>query len=59
MASQSTPTNNNPTGINQYKDCPKSDNERVEALIRKYHRRGVQNCTLVSELLWKEHGIRM
>ncbi|KAG6885107.1 hypothetical protein C0992_005461 [Termitomyces sp. T32_za158] len=59
MASQSPPTNNNPTGIHQYKECPKSDDEHVERLIREYHRRGVQNRTEVSQLLWSEHNIKM
>ncbi|GLB37945.1 hypothetical protein LshimejAT787_0409960 [Lyophyllum shimeji] len=54
-----TVSNNNPTGINQFKDCPKSDDTRVEEIMRDYDRRGIVSKKLISAMLLAEHGIKM
>ncbi|TFK58765.1 hypothetical protein BDN72DRAFT_966259 [Pluteus cervinus] len=52
-------SNNNPTGINQYKDCPSKGDEKVSNIIREYHRRGITNRQIISDLLKVEHDIQM
>ncbi|RDB24968.1 hypothetical protein Hypma_007391 [Hypsizygus marmoreus] len=59
VASSSQPTNNNPTGINQYKDCPNAKDAHIEQLIRAYDRQGICNRELVSEMLLVQHGYTM
>ncbi|KAF8219146.1 hypothetical protein L208DRAFT_1342933, partial [Tricholoma matsutake] len=49
----------NPTGINQFEDCHRSDDNSVEAIIRDYDHRGIMNWNLISEMLLAEHNIHM
>ncbi|KIJ42543.1 hypothetical protein M422DRAFT_254322 [Sphaerobolus stellatus SS14] len=51
--------NRNPTGKNQYANCPPPRDETVEFLLRKYHRNGVTNRNILSELLKAEHSIQI
>ncbi|KAK7690805.1 hypothetical protein QCA50_005905 [Cerrena zonata] len=52
-------SNNNPTGINQFKDCPPKNDEQTAALITGYHKRGITGKLQISELLAEEHDIKM
>ncbi|KAF8482338.1 hypothetical protein JB92DRAFT_3149094 [Gautieria morchelliformis] len=53
------PYNRNPEGRNQHKDCPAPDDERINALLVEYHRRGHVSGKQISKLPWAEHGIKM
>ncbi|KAF8461775.1 hypothetical protein DFH94DRAFT_687610 [Russula ochroleuca] len=48
------PANNNPTGKNQYKDCPPLDDPRVAELLREYHRKGIMNRWKIREMFCHE-----
>ncbi|KAI0367996.1 hypothetical protein BV20DRAFT_949050 [Pilatotrama ljubarskyi] len=49
----------NPSGRNQYIDCPSKDDPRVEEALRDYHRRNITDKRIISKLLWAEHKIKM
>lgn len=51
--------NNNPTGINQHKLCPKKGDEHLAELLRAYFKRNITNRLVISELLEAEHNIKM
>ncbi|KAF8573556.1 hypothetical protein K439DRAFT_1649981 [Ramaria rubella] len=51
--------NRNPTGKNQYHDCPGPDDEAVKAHLIAYHYRGITSRKKISELLWDDYGIQM
>ncbi|KAJ7592636.1 hypothetical protein C8J56DRAFT_929099 [Mycena floridula] len=51
--------NNNPTGINQYKDCAPQDCERTKAALWKYHRAGITDKHKISALLKADHDITL
>ncbi|KAF8498935.1 hypothetical protein JB92DRAFT_3219068 [Gautieria morchelliformis] len=53
------PYNRNPEGRNQHKECSAPDDERINALLVEYHRRGHVSGKQISKLLWAEHGIKM
>ncbi|KAF8813243.1 hypothetical protein BYT27DRAFT_7251129 [Phlegmacium glaucopus] len=52
-------SNNNPAGVNQFKDCSKSNDAHVESLVWDYDHCNIVNKDLVSKMLLTEHGIQM
>ncbi|KAL0567778.1 hypothetical protein V5O48_014215 [Marasmius crinis-equi] len=51
--------NNNPTGKNQYPDCPKPGDPQVNEYLREYHRKGITSYAKLSKLLKADHDISM
>ncbi|KAF9461875.1 hypothetical protein BDZ94DRAFT_791699 [Collybia nuda] len=51
-------SSNNPSGKNQHKDCPPPNDQRVEEILREYHRKGITARKQISKMLMKE-GIKM
>ncbi|GJJ07921.1 hypothetical protein Clacol_002127 [Clathrus columnatus] len=51
--------NRNPTGRNQYQNCPPRDDPAVSSYLIEYHRRGITNRKTISQLLNADHGITM
>ncbi|KAF8589589.1 hypothetical protein K439DRAFT_1332114 [Ramaria rubella] len=47
----------NPTGKNQYRDCPSRNDPKLQALLREYDRHGITNKQDLSELLKAEANI--
>ncbi|KZP06766.1 hypothetical protein FIBSPDRAFT_914630 [Athelia psychrophila] len=45
---------NNSTGRNQYTNCPPVNDERTQQLLTKYHRCGITNRDIISDLLLQE-----
>ncbi|KAH0588255.1 hypothetical protein J132_02590 [Termitomyces sp. J132] len=52
-------SNNNPRGINQYKDCPAPDDPRIPEFLKEYQRKGITDKKKISKFLLDEHGIIM
>ncbi|KAF5386057.1 hypothetical protein D9615_002423 [Tricholomella constricta] len=55
----STKSNNNPSGINQYKQCPPKDDPHTAAALQDYFKRNITNRKMISELLWTDHKIQL
>jgi hypothetical protein len=53
------PHNRNPTGRNQYKDCPPKNDNQVTELLYDYQRREIFDKKKISQLLYDEHGIKL
>ncbi|KIJ62120.1 hypothetical protein HYDPIDRAFT_114964 [Hydnomerulius pinastri MD-312] len=51
--------NRNPSGRNQYKDCPPKNDARVAELLYDYQRREIFDKKKISQLLYDEHGIKL
>ncbi|KAH9943767.1 hypothetical protein B0H21DRAFT_478190 [Amylocystis lapponica] len=49
----------NPSGRNQYKECPSRDDPQIAALLNEYQRRNITDRKEISKLLYAEHGIKM
>jgi len=58
-ATSTKPHNRNPTGRNQYKDCPPKDDNQVTELLYDYQRREIFDKKKISQLLYDEHGIKL
>ncbi|KAF9487145.1 hypothetical protein BDN71DRAFT_1405132, partial [Pleurotus eryngii] len=50
--------NNNPTGINQYKECPPKGDIHIAEILRDCHRQG-WGRTRISDFLEKTHKVKM
>lgn len=53
------PNNNNMKGNNQYKDRPPPDDPQVAELLKKYHREGITDKKVLSQLFASEHGLTL
>ncbi|KAG6823480.1 hypothetical protein H0H92_010072 [Tricholoma furcatifolium] len=52
-------SNNNPTGVNQHKNCPPKGDEMLNDHLKHYYSRGVTNRKVIRELLRADHKIEI